>query len=49
VVTDLAYFDIDRDGFMLRELAPGVSVDDVRSATAARFRVSPEVCEMQFA
>lgn len=48
VVTDLAYFDIDRDGFMLRELAPGVSVDDVRSATAARFRVSPEVCEMQF-
>jgi 3-oxoacid CoA-transferase len=49
VVTDLAYFDIDADGFVLRELAPGVGVDDVRSATAASFRVASDVKEMQFA
>jgi 3-oxoacid CoA-transferase len=48
VVTDLAYFDIDADGFLLRELAPGLTVDDVKAATAARFRVASDVCEMQF-
>jgi 3-oxoacid CoA-transferase len=48
VVTDLAYFDIDADGFLLRELAPGLSVDDVRRATAARMRVASDVREMQF-
>jgi len=47
VVTDLAYFDIDADGFLLREIAPGLSVDDVRAATAARMRVASDVKEMQ--
>ncbi len=47
VVTDLAYFDIDRDGFLLREIAPGLSVDDVRRATAASMRVASDVREMQ--
>jgi 3-oxoacid CoA-transferase len=47
VVTDLAYFDIDRDGFLLREIAPGLAVDDVRGATAARMRVASDVREMQ--
>ena len=49
VVTDLAYFDIDADGFLLRELAPGLSVDDVRRATAAPFRSSSDLKEMEFA
>lgn len=48
VVTDLAYFDIDRDGFLLREVAPGVGVEDVRSATDAEFRVAGDLREMQF-
>jgi acyl CoA:acetate/3-ketoacid CoA transferase beta subunit len=48
VVTDLAYFDVDADGFLLREIAPGLSVDDVRQATGARMRVASDVCEMQF-
>jgi 3-oxoacid CoA-transferase len=47
VVTDLAYFDVDADGFLLREIAPGLSVDDVRRATAAKLRVANDVCEMQ--
>ena len=49
VVTDLAYFDVDADGFLLREIAPGLSVDDVRSATAAPFRTSSDLKEMEFA
>jgi 3-oxoacid CoA-transferase subunit B len=49
VVTDLAYLDIDADGFLLREVAPGVSVGDVESATGARLRVASDVQEMVFA
>jgi len=48
VVTDLAWIDIDGEGFLLREVAPGVSVDDVKKCTAARLRVAADVCEMQF-
>ncbi|QKW04323.1 CoA transferase subunit B [Streptomyces sp. NA02536] len=35
VITDLAVIDITPDGFSLAELAPGVGVDDVRTATGA--------------
>ena len=48
VVTDLAWIDVDADGFLLRELAPGLSVDDVKAATAAPLRVASNVREMQF-
>jgi 3-oxoacid CoA-transferase len=46
VVTDLAVVDVGRDGFVLRELAPGVAVDDVRAVTAAPLAVAPDVHEM---
>jgi len=49
VVTDFAVIDVDAEGFLLRELAPGLRVDDVRQATAAPLRVAPDVCEMEFA
>jgi len=48
VVTDLAWIDIDADGFLLRELAPGLSIDDVTAATGAPLRVASDVREMQF-
>ena len=35
VYTDLAVIDITSDGFALRELAPGISLHDVRDRTAA--------------
>jgi 3-oxoacid CoA-transferase subunit B len=48
VVTDLAVVDVGRAGFVLREVAPGVSVDEVRQVTAAPLHVAPDVREMDF-
>ena len=48
VVTDLAWIDVDGEGFVLREIAPGLTVEDVAKATAARLRVARDVREMQF-
>jgi 3-oxoacid CoA-transferase len=48
VITDLAWIDINAGGFVLRELAPGLSVADVTAATAAPLRVASDVREMQF-
>ncbi len=40
--------DIDSEGFLLREVAPGVSVEEVRQVTAAPLRVADDVREMAF-
>lgn len=41
VITDLAVFDVTIDGFVLVELAPGVTVEQVTDATGAAFTVAP--------
>jgi 3-oxoacid CoA-transferase subunit B len=42
------WIDVDSGGFLLRELAPGLTVDDVRAATGAPLRVARDVGEMTF-
>ena len=37
IITDLAVFDVMEDGLVLRELAPGVTLDEVREKTGAPF------------
>jgi 3-oxoacid CoA-transferase subunit B len=46
VVTDMAVLDLSKDGFILKEFAPGMSVDDVKAATDAPLKVDPEVKPM---
>lgn len=48
VVTNLAVIDITPDGFKLIERAPGVSVEEIKNATAGRLVIEGEVPEMQF-
>ena len=47
VITDLAVVDVTDGGLVLRELAPGVSVDDVRTATGAPLQVPAEPTVME--
>ncbi len=47
VITDLAVVDVTEDGLVLRELAPGVSVDDVRAATGPALQVPAEPTVME--
>ena len=46
VVTELAVLDITPEGFMLKERAPGVSVEEIIAKTAGRLNVPDFVPEM---
>ncbi|MBA3618645.1 MAG: CoA transferase subunit B [Actinomycetota bacterium] len=47
VITDLAVVDVTPDGLVLRELAPGVSVDEVRERTGPKLLVPAEPVPVQ--
>jgi 3-oxoacid CoA-transferase subunit B len=46
IVTDHCLFDVGDQGLVLRELAPGLSVEDIGKITEARFTTAPEVRPM---
>jgi 3-oxoacid CoA-transferase B subunit len=48
IVTDLAYITVEAEGFVLRELAPGVPLERVRELTAAPLSVASDLREMDF-
>lgn len=48
VLTDLAYLEIEDGAFVLKERAPGVSVDEIRARTAGKLIAHEPVAEMSF-
>jgi 3-oxoacid CoA-transferase len=52
IITELCVFDVDKkggSGLTLKELAKGVTVEQVQKATGAPFQVASDVKEMQYA
>ena len=49
IITDLCVFEVDRKngGLTLTELADGVTVDDVRGKTGAKFDVAKDIKSME--
>ena len=43
IITNLGVFDVTTNGLQLIELAPDVTVDDVKSTTEARFELAPSI------
>lgn len=46
VVTDLAVIEVAVDGLVLREVAPGVSPEQVQALTEPTLRLAPDLAEM---
>ena len=47
IITDLAVIDVTPDGLVLRELAPGVTIDEVRTATGVPLIIESEPTEIE--
>lgn len=47
VMSDLGLFDVTPEGFVLREIAPGFTPDEVRALTEAEVQVDPALCEVR--
>ena len=48
IISELAVIDVTSQGLVLRERAPGITVDAIRSATAARLTIPDHVPEIHF-
>ena len=46
VITDLCVLDVDKDGMVLRELAPAVSKEEVQAQTEPTLRIAPDLKTM---
>jgi len=46
IVTDLAFIDVTPEGLLLREVAKGVSPEQVQAVTEPRLRIAPDLREM---
>lgn len=47
VITDLGYYDIKDGAFHLIEIAPGVTVDEIKAKTLGKLVISPELKVME--
>jgi 3-oxoacid CoA-transferase subunit B len=49
VVSELGLFEITEEGFVLMEIAPGVTVEDVKAKTEGRLVISPNLKQIEIA
>ena len=47
IITDMAVIDVTPDGLVLREIAPGITAAEVRSATEPPLVEAPDISEMR--
>ncbi len=47
IVTDLAVMEVTKKGLLLREVAPGLTAEDVQSVTEPKLIISPELTEIK--
>lgn len=48
IVTEIAVLNVTADGFVLKERAPGISVEEIKQKTAGKLIVEGEIPEMTF-
>ncbi len=48
IISNLAVIDVSAEGFVLLERAPGVSVEQIKSATEGKLIIQGEIPEMEF-
>ena len=47
IITDLAVLDVTSKGFVLKERAPGISIDEIKKATEGKLIIPENVPEME--
>ena len=47
IVTDLAVIEVTPEGLLLKEVAPGLTAEDIQSVTEPSLIISPDLKEMQ--
>jgi len=48
IITSLAVIEVTPAGLLLKEIAPGVTTEEVQNVTEPRLFISPELKEMEF-
>ena len=48
IITDLALIEVTPEGLLLREVAPGITAEDIQSVTEPELIISPDLTEIQF-
>jgi len=46
VITDIAVIQVEKQGLLLKEVAPGWTVEEIQALTEPRLAIAPDLCEI---